>query len=85
MSSLAAARADNFYHGPDYDPKKHGGLNKVGRGRIQRTAARDWVPHMGTSMISGLHGLVHVRIDLMAAWLPAPFPHGSIVGVGTII
>ena len=29
MSSLAAARADNFYHGPDYDPKKHKSLNKM--------------------------------------------------------
>ena len=29
MSSLAAARADNFYHPPDYDPKKHKSLNKV--------------------------------------------------------
>jgi coiled-coil domain-containing protein 130 len=28
MSSLAAARADNFYHGPDYDPKQHKSLNK---------------------------------------------------------
>jgi coiled-coil domain-containing protein 130 len=27
MSTLAAARADNFYFGPDFDPKK-GGLNK---------------------------------------------------------
>ena len=25
----AAARADNFYHGPDYDPAKHGSLTKV--------------------------------------------------------
>jgi hypothetical protein len=29
MSSLAAARADNFYHPPDFDPKKHKSLNKV--------------------------------------------------------
>lgn len=28
MSSLAAARADNFYYPPDFDPKK-GSLNKV--------------------------------------------------------
>ena len=28
MSSLAAARADNFYFGPDFDPK-NGGINKV--------------------------------------------------------
>ena len=27
MSSLAAARADGFYYGPDYDPKTHGSLN----------------------------------------------------------
>ncbi|KAH0479583.1 MAG: hypothetical protein KVP17_001052 [Porospora cf. gigantea B] len=27
MSSLAAARADNFYYGPDYDPDKHKSLN----------------------------------------------------------
>jgi hypothetical protein len=30
MSSLAAARADNFYYPPDFDPKK-GSLNKVSR------------------------------------------------------
>jgi len=29
MSSLAAARADNFRYPPDFDPKKHGTLNKV--------------------------------------------------------
>ncbi|GFH25189.1 RibD_C domain-containing protein [Haematococcus lacustris] len=28
MSSLAAARADNFYYAPDFDPDKHGTLNK---------------------------------------------------------
>lgn len=28
MSSLAAARADNFYYPPQYDPSK-GSLNKV--------------------------------------------------------
>ncbi|KAG2494127.1 hypothetical protein HYH03_007765 [Edaphochlamys debaryana] len=28
MSSLAAARADNFYFPPDFDPVKHGSLNK---------------------------------------------------------
>ena len=28
MSTLAAARADNFYYPPNFDPKK-GGLNKV--------------------------------------------------------
>eukprot|EP00878_Enallax_costatus_P017339 GHUV01018211.1.p1 GENE.GHUV01018211.1~~GHUV01018211.1.p1 ORF type:complete len:329 (+),score=119.30 GHUV01018211.1:768-1754(+) len=28
MSSLAAARADNFYYPPGYDPDKHGSLNK---------------------------------------------------------
>lgn len=28
MSSLAAARADGFYYGPEYDPKVHGSLNK---------------------------------------------------------
>jgi len=28
MSSLAAARADNFYFPPDYDGRKHGGLSK---------------------------------------------------------
>lgn len=27
MSSLAAARADNFYYPPEWDPSK-GGLNK---------------------------------------------------------
>lgn len=29
MSSLAAARADNFYYPPGFDPAKHGSLNKV--------------------------------------------------------
>jgi hypothetical protein len=29
MSSLAAARADNFYYPPGFDPDKHGSLNKV--------------------------------------------------------
>jgi hypothetical protein len=29
MSSLAAARADNFYYPPDFDPVKHQTLNKV--------------------------------------------------------
>ena len=28
MSTLAAARADNFYYPPEWDPSK-GGLNKV--------------------------------------------------------
>jgi coiled-coil domain-containing protein 130 len=28
MSSLGAAQADGYYHPPDYDPRKHGGLNK---------------------------------------------------------
>eukprot|EP00877_Chromochloris_zofingiensis_P001314 jgi/Chrzof1/11183/Cz05g27070.t1 len=28
MSSLAAARADNFYYPPEFDPQKHGSLNK---------------------------------------------------------
>ncbi|XP_026194586.1 coiled-coil domain-containing protein 130 homolog [Cyclospora cayetanensis] len=28
MSSLAAARADGYYYGPDYDPAIHGSLNK---------------------------------------------------------
>eukprot|EP00879_Flechtneria_rotunda_P004471 GHRR01004725.1.p1 GENE.GHRR01004725.1~~GHRR01004725.1.p1 ORF type:complete len:306 (+),score=96.21 GHRR01004725.1:283-1200(+) len=28
MSSLAAARADNFYYPPGFDPQKHGSLNK---------------------------------------------------------
>ena len=32
MSSLAAARADNFYYPPQYDPSK-GSLNKVSAGR----------------------------------------------------
>lgn len=29
MSSLAAAKADNFYYPPDFDPQKHKTLNKV--------------------------------------------------------
>lgn len=29
MSSLAAARADNFYYPPHFDPVKHGTLAKV--------------------------------------------------------
>ena len=28
MSSLAASRADNYYYPKDYDPRKHGTLNK---------------------------------------------------------
>lgn len=28
MSSLAAVQADGYYHPPDYDPEKHGSLNK---------------------------------------------------------
>uniref|UniRef100_A0A7S3PEB4 Coiled-coil domain-containing protein 130 n=1 Tax=Aplanochytrium stocchinoi TaxID=215587 RepID=A0A7S3PEB4_9STRA len=28
MSSLAAAQADGFYHPPEYDPRRHGGLSK---------------------------------------------------------
>ena len=30
MSSLAAARADNFYYAPDFNPDVHKSLNKVG-------------------------------------------------------
>lgn len=30
MSSLAAARADNFYYPPNFDPVKHKTLAKVG-------------------------------------------------------
>jgi hypothetical protein len=37
MSSLAAARADNFYYPPGFDPDKHGSLNKV---RTQSCACR---------------------------------------------
>lgn len=29
MSSLAAAKADNFYFPPEFDPAKHKSLNKV--------------------------------------------------------
>ena len=29
MSSLAAARADNFYYAPDFNPDVHKSLNKV--------------------------------------------------------
>jgi hypothetical protein len=29
MSSLAAARADNFYYAPGFDPDKHKTLNKA--------------------------------------------------------
>jgi hypothetical protein len=32
MSSLAAARADNFYYPPGFDPEKHGSLNKARHG-----------------------------------------------------
>lgn len=28
MSSLEAVRADGYYYGPEYDPKKHGSLNQ---------------------------------------------------------
>ncbi|CBZ55287.1 GH23000, related [Neospora caninum Liverpool] len=28
MSSLEAVRADGYYYGPDYDPRKHGSLNQ---------------------------------------------------------
>ncbi|KAG1664458.1 hypothetical protein FOA52_006304 [Chlamydomonas sp. UWO 241] len=41
MSSLAAARADNFYHPPDFDPKKHGTLNKYnGQHALRERAAK---------------------------------------------
>lgn len=42
MSSLAAARADNFYYPPNYDPAKHGSLNQVstvGAGRAHAEAS----------------------------------------------
>ncbi len=32
MSSLAAAQADGYYHPPNYDPRKHGGLSKFNTG-----------------------------------------------------
>jgi hypothetical protein len=38
MSSLAAARADNFYYPPGFDPDKHGSLNKV---RTQSSTCRN--------------------------------------------
>lgn len=40
MSSLAAARADNFYYPPHYDPKKHGGLNKLNGQHALRERAK---------------------------------------------
>mmetsp|Transcript_31132 Transcript_31132/g.69199 ORF Transcript_31132/g.69199 Transcript_31132/m.69199 type:complete len:447 (-) Transcript_31132:278-1618(-) len=40
MSSLAAAKADNFYHPPDFDPKKHGSLNKYNGQHALRERAR---------------------------------------------
>lgn len=40
MSSLAAARADNFRYPPDFDPKKHGTLNKYNGQHALRDRAR---------------------------------------------
>ncbi|KIZ00829.1 Coiled-coil domain-containing protein [Monoraphidium neglectum] len=40
MSSLAAARADNFRYPPDFDPKKHGTLNKYHGQHALRDRAR---------------------------------------------
>lgn len=40
MSSLAAAKADNFRYPPDFDPKKHGTLNRVRRRAAGTCAAR---------------------------------------------
>ncbi|GFR49466.1 hypothetical protein Agub_g11526 [Astrephomene gubernaculifera] len=41
MSSLAAARADNFYYPPDFDPKKHQTLNKYnGQHPLRERAAK---------------------------------------------
>ncbi|PNW86325.1 hypothetical protein CHLRE_02g082050v5 [Chlamydomonas reinhardtii] len=41
MSSLAAARADNFYYAPDFDPKKHKSLNKYnGQHPLRERAAK---------------------------------------------
>ena len=38
MSSLAAARADNFYYAPDFNPDVHKSLNKV---RTRRSIVHD--------------------------------------------
>lgn len=56
MSSLAAARADNFYYPPDFDGNKHGSLNGVivardqpacsGKGTNARHAPRRSVLYM---------------------------------------
>ena len=43
MSSLAAARADNFYYGPDFDPK-NGGINKVSMLSVSRVAPQHLLP-----------------------------------------
>ncbi|EFJ45218.1 hypothetical protein VOLCADRAFT_106033 [Volvox carteri f. nagariensis] len=41
MSSLAAAKADNFYYPPDFDPKKHQTLNKYnGQHPLRERAAK---------------------------------------------
>ncbi|KAL6758497.1 CWC16 protein [Haematococcus lacustris] len=41
MSSLAAARADNFYYAPDFDPDKHGTLNKYNGQHALRDRAKN--------------------------------------------
>ena len=33
MSSLAASRADNYFYPKDFDPQKHGTLNKYNQGK----------------------------------------------------
>jgi hypothetical protein len=40
MSSLAAARADNFYYPPGFDPDKHGSLNKVRKHKARLAGLR---------------------------------------------
>lgn len=55
MSSLAAARADNFYYPPGFDPDKHGSLNKV---RSQFCTCRSALQLHGASM---QHGTQHTR------------------------
>ena len=50
MSSLAAVQADGYYHPPEYDPEKHGSLNKY-RGSHGALGARARKLHEGVLVV----------------------------------
>jgi hypothetical protein len=69
MSSLAAARADNFYYPPNYDPAKHGSLNKVQQAASNQARLSACVSNrLGTALRCHSEACMSIIVTLLGQW-----------------